>query len=126
MGCMGETAEQMSNVSNSKMTFPVTREDMQAIREKHVAEYESVQVDVDVGVVVDYMSAKLLKKAKTSYTMQHQFWAKNLQSLPGRPMTKSVQPFMKEIRAELKRRFPGVTFDMDRHCIYISASWDYE
>jgi hypothetical protein len=108
------------------MTFPVTREQMQAIRETHVAEYESVQVDVDVNAVIEYMSAKLLKKAKTSYTLQYQFWAKRLQSLPGRPMTKSVQPFMKQIRAELKRRFPGVTFDMDRECIYITVTWDYE
>ena len=104
------------------MTFPISREELQAIREKHA---NAEQPDVDVNAVVEYISNTILEMARAAKSMGHQFWTDQLRTLPGCAMTKPVVPYMKEICAQLRSRFPGVTFDMDKPMIYLSVDWSY-
>lgn len=105
-----------------------SRKTLQEIREKHIAEYESVEVDVDIDAIIEYATQTILTNARTSHTMQCAFTIIEFACLPGRQMTKSVRPFMKQIRKKLKRRFPDVSITLDSyHQSYITVDWsDYE
>jgi hypothetical protein len=104
------------------MTFPISRQELQAIREKHA---DAEQPDVEVDAVIEYMSNTILEMARVAKPMSYQFWSEYLRTLPGCAMTKPVAPYMKEIRTQLRSRFPDVTFDMDRAMIYMRVDWSY-